>query len=320
MGSLGCTLCKKTCTSALAGAHCARKRGVAGIVGPFEEWATMRAFRRILLATDLSRECRPAFVHALKLTLGGKGELHLLHVDPERRADFGDFPRVRELLTRWGLLPADAPREAVGELGIRIFKQIEEGDPVEAIVGNAEDFEADLLVMATHARKGWSRLLVDSVSERALRQSHLPALLFPPGEEGFVDFESGALALERVLLPMVRQPDPRPAQRALARFLHTLTLNKGSVLRVHVGPDSDIFGDISPAGLPEGWHWEDRRLEGEVETELAKQAAEWRPQLSVMTSKGRSSWKDLVWGSTLERLVDRLKSPLLVLPENYDED
>jgi nucleotide-binding universal stress UspA family protein len=278
----------------------------------------MKPFQRVLLATDLSRQCRPAFFHALKLVLGGKGELHLLHVDSERQAHFGDFPQVRERLSRWGLLPEHAPREAVAELGIRVFKQLDEGDPVEAIVGSAEDFDAELLVMATHARKGWSRLLSDSISEQALRQSQLPALLFPPGQEGFVEEETGQLHLQRVLLPLTRDPDPRPAQRALVRLLHTLGPASGQLLRVHVGEDRGLFEDLPCPPLPSGWTYRDQSLEGEVEASIVSLAAEFRPHLSVMTSKGRTSWKDLVWGSTLERLIDQLKSPVLVLPAELD--
>jgi len=40
-------------------------------------------------------------------------------------------------------------------------------------------FGADLVVMGTHGRRGWRRLVLGSVSERFLRISTLPVLLVP---------------------------------------------------------------------------------------------------------------------------------------------
>lgn len=104
------------------------------------------------------------------------------------------------------------------------------------------------------------------------------------------------------------------------RLLHTLGPASGQLLRVHVGGDPGIFNDLPCPPLPSGWSHQDQCLEGEVESTLARLASEFRPHLSVITSKGRTSWKDLVWGSTLERLIDQLKSPVLVLPADYPED
>ncbi|GEM_PF-3353598 len=49
------------------------------------------------------------FGHALKLVLGTKGQLEILHVDrEEKRADWDNYSSVRETLCRWKVLPEGA--------------------------------------------------------------------------------------------------------------------------------------------------------------------------------------------------------------------
>jgi nucleotide-binding universal stress UspA family protein len=48
----------------------------------------------------------------------------------------------------------------------------------------AAAFSADLLVMGTHGRKGFQRLILGSVAERCLRQATLPVLLIPSAAGG----------------------------------------------------------------------------------------------------------------------------------------
>lgn len=53
-------------------------------------------------------------------------------------------------------------------------------DDVAALIIKAADaFKADLLIMGTHGRKGFQRLILGSVAERCLRQATLPVLLIP---------------------------------------------------------------------------------------------------------------------------------------------
>ncbi len=80
-------------------------------------------FQRILHPSDFSEDSHTGLVHAVKLAVAARGELSIMHIDPDvPRADFEDFPQVRPLLERWGLLPLGSPRDQVGDLGIAIKK------------------------------------------------------------------------------------------------------------------------------------------------------------------------------------------------------
>jgi nucleotide-binding universal stress UspA family protein len=53
------------------------------------------------------------------------------------------------------------------------------GNPAHAIAEAAKDF--DLIVMSTHGRTGFTRLLLGSVAEKVLRLSHTPVLIVEEG-------------------------------------------------------------------------------------------------------------------------------------------
>jgi nucleotide-binding universal stress UspA family protein len=48
------------------------------------------------------------------------------------------------------------------------------------IVDHAASIKADYLAMATHGRTGLRRLLLGSVAELVVRNSHVPVVLYPP--------------------------------------------------------------------------------------------------------------------------------------------
>ncbi|MFW5832609.1 MAG: universal stress protein [Pseudomonadota bacterium] len=55
------------------------------------------------------------------------------------------------------------------------------GAPVAALEAAAEQLDADLVVTATHARRGLGRLVLGSVTSRLLRESDRDLLVLPPG-------------------------------------------------------------------------------------------------------------------------------------------
>src|SRR5688500_10807099 len=69
---------------------------------------------RIFHPTDLSTASEVAFVHALQLALAARGELRIMHVDPDiPQTDWSGFPQVRDTLERWGLLPPGSSKSDV---------------------------------------------------------------------------------------------------------------------------------------------------------------------------------------------------------------
>jgi nucleotide-binding universal stress UspA family protein len=52
-------------------------------------------------------------------------------------------------------------------------------DVSSLILDAVKAFEADLLVLGTHGRRGFKRLVLGSVAEQCVRQAALPVLLIP---------------------------------------------------------------------------------------------------------------------------------------------
>ncbi len=67
-----------------------------------------------------------------------------------------------------------------GEGGVEAHAMLSDKGPVEAILGAVKDGAADLVVMGTHGRKGFSRALLGSTAEGVLRRAHVPVLVFTP--------------------------------------------------------------------------------------------------------------------------------------------
>lgn len=49
------------------------------------------------------------------------------------------------------------------------------------IVAEAKSFQADLIIIGTHGRSGFSRMVLGSVAEAVLRMAHIPVLLIRGG-------------------------------------------------------------------------------------------------------------------------------------------
>jgi nucleotide-binding universal stress UspA family protein len=66
--------------------------------------------------------------------------------------------------------------------GKDLIKFMPEGHPAEDIIKTANYWEADLIIVGTHGRKGLARLLSSNVSDYVLHHSKIPVLLIPPKE------------------------------------------------------------------------------------------------------------------------------------------
>jgi hypothetical protein len=54
---------------------------------------------------------------------------------------------------------------------------VREGEPHEAIIKQAKEQNADLIVMGSHGRKGISRILMGSVTEKTIGYAECPVLV-----------------------------------------------------------------------------------------------------------------------------------------------
>jgi nucleotide-binding universal stress UspA family protein len=274
----------------------------------------MLPFRRIFHPTDFSSADQAAFAHAVKLTCLAQGELTMMHVDPTiERKDFEDFPRIRPLLARWGVLPEGSSKEDVINFGIQIKRVRAVADNATgAILQQLMAHPTELLVLSTHQREGLARLTHHGVAEPLARGSHARTLFFPTGVEGFVSAETGCTNLTRVLIPIAHKPHPQPAIDLAADLASALGSEKVLFELVHLGKESDSPKFTKPERA--GWSWDTLIAKGDPVEWILAAGADFDVDLIVMTTEGHTSLFDLLRGSTTERVVRGARCPLLAIP------
>jgi nucleotide-binding universal stress UspA family protein len=144
-------------------------------------------YKRILVAVDGSNTSRRAFEAALNLASSEGAELQPFYV-VENTPMYFEAPGYDPSILRGQLInqgkelgvefaEAMRARGVAGELAVGEASSL---DDVSAVVLKAAAaFNADLLVMGTHGRRGVQRLFLGSVAERCVRQATLPVLLIP---------------------------------------------------------------------------------------------------------------------------------------------
>lgn len=145
-------------------------------------------FRRIVVALDGSDTASRSFDVALTLAAESGAELMPLYVIdvPVIAYDAPGFDAsiVRDAcIEEAKLVTADAQSRmsARGVTGTpRTVEAALTGDDVaKRIVETAQEWQADAIVMGTHGRRGFERLVLGSVAERVLRSAACPVLMIP---------------------------------------------------------------------------------------------------------------------------------------------
>jgi nucleotide-binding universal stress UspA family protein len=141
-------------------------------------------YQRILAAVDGTDASSRACSEAIKLAVDQKARLRLLHVISYAYVSAvlggGSTGDVMRQLREDGLELLDAaaaPARSVGlEVEARLFEhhstQIGEG-----IIEDAQSWQADLVVMGTHGRRGFARAVLGSDAEYVALHAPVPVLL-----------------------------------------------------------------------------------------------------------------------------------------------
>jgi nucleotide-binding universal stress UspA family protein len=142
----------------------------------------------VLVPSDFSASAKKAAEEAIALVYHFGGRLvffHAIHipavyaVGPEPLlAPIPPVPSLTpaELEPEWNAFFAELPTLAT----MSWEKHALEGAPVPTLVGAAEDYHADLIVIGTHGHTGLTHMLLGSVAEGVVRQAPCPVLTIRP--------------------------------------------------------------------------------------------------------------------------------------------
>jgi nucleotide-binding universal stress UspA family protein len=144
-------------------------------------------YERILVATDGSTLSKKAVSSAIAMAELTGAELVALKVVPRYPQSYfegaivlqaEEVSRVEKQWAESGQAIVDAVQKAAALKGVKVKAITVKSDLVsDAIIATAKKQKCDLIVMASHGRRGIKRLLLGSETQLVLTHSHVPVLV-----------------------------------------------------------------------------------------------------------------------------------------------
>jgi len=293
---------------------------------------------RILCPVDFSDASRHAVDHALALARWYGGTITAAHVIPpmmslQPSAGLPLYPPIVFTPQDLEQFRSETTKFVEAEGGsTQVNAVVVEGSIATEIVQLAESLPADIVVMGTHGRSGFERLLLGSVTERVLRKAPCPVLTVPPRAIDAVPL--GPVLFTRILCAI----DFSPSSLKALDYAVSLSAAAGARLSVvHVleliptvepvfigGPGLEEFHQVmrdagrkrlhemvSTHGKGDGTITEVVG-EGKAYREILRVAAEERSDLIVIGAHGGVAGVG-AFGSTTNHIVRQATCPVLSL-------
>jgi nucleotide-binding universal stress UspA family protein len=301
----------------------------------------MIEIQRILCPIDFSDCSRRALDHAIAIARWYKSTVTVLHVFPcAQVAAVGPGPVVFEPIL---LSPVERSKmlddtrafaASEGTPGVIMEAAVREGAVAAEILEHAEVMKANLLVIGTHGRSGFERLLLGSVAERVLRKARCPVMTVPgrlpdavPADPVLykrilcpIDFSDASLHALKHAISMAQQADA--ALTILHVVAHELenTIDMDHVTAMTVGD----FLKEREESIRWRMHEQVTRASefcsvdssithGKPWREVLRAAAERQIDLIVMGIQGRGAADLFLFGSTTQHVVRQAICPVLTL-------
>ncbi len=144
-------------------------------------------YKRILVATDGSKLSKMAVEHAIQLADITGAEVIALKVVPRYPQSYFEggvalaAAEVARIEAQWqaeAMEAVNAVKAQGQKLAVKVKPVTVKSDLIaEAIIAAAKRNKVDLIVMASHGRKGIKRLLLGSETQQVLTHSHIPVLV-----------------------------------------------------------------------------------------------------------------------------------------------
>lgn len=144
-------------------------------------------YQRILVATDGSTLSKKAVHSAIELAAAVGADLVALYVVPRYPVSYfeggitismQDIARTEKQWSDKGQAVVDAVQLSAQAAGVKTKAVVAQSDLVaESIMSAAKKHKCDLVVMASHGRKGIKRVLLGSETQHVLTHSTVPVLV-----------------------------------------------------------------------------------------------------------------------------------------------
>jgi nucleotide-binding universal stress UspA family protein len=211
-------------------------------------------YRVIMVPVDGSAFSREAVFQGLRLARKNGAELRLVRV-----ASVPGSVTGWDTIARDNGVPTSERDTVLAELyrlaaecransPVNVTATVEEGPVADALRGHALRHGVDLIVMATHARRGIARVWLGSVADRLIRETGLPVLTVRPPSLA-TELTDGA-CYRRIIVPLDGSP---LAERCLAPAIALAELEHAEVTLLRIVPAmknipaGELHATIGPA-------------------------------------------------------------------------
>ncbi|NJE76513.1 universal stress protein [Thermococcus sp. ES12] len=275
-------------------------------------------FEKILYPTDFS----DVSLHALrtcvpKLTSMGVRELHLIHVVDITIAEFEAFELediYREKLEKLA--------EELRTDGVKVNAIVRIGIPSIEIAEVAEEVDIDLVVIPSVGENIWRTMFMGSTASNLARATKRPVLLlkyqkkddgFEPSVDCSAIFKRPLVSLDFSKCSIKIIKTVRKFEELIERGIMVHSVDYGGMEELERNIEAAKLNlEKSAKGIKAGFDVEvlvGSASQAIIGTALAKNAT-----LIVIGKKGRNFLKDLLLGSTAERVMRDSKIPVLLVP------
>jgi nucleotide-binding universal stress UspA family protein len=221
---------------------------------------------------------------------------------------------------------------------VRIELELCEGNAAKEILARTSSLPSDLLVMGTHGRSGFERLVLGSVTERVLRKAACPVLSVPGHARGVVprapvdykrilcatDFSDCSINALNYAMSLAQEADARltvmhviELPPELPPHVHHTVHDGAWTLGEYVEAASLYRRDRLKALIPEAvaayCTVETVMVSGTPYREILRVAEERLIDVIVMGIHGRGAVDMLFFGSTTQHVVRQAACPVLTL-------
>ncbi len=301
----------------------------------------MTAITRILCPVDFSDASKHALTHAVALARWYSARLTVQHVYriaiPAAALSPGmgsiGAEAVMMATVDEGALRADLERfvrSVASDLTVEYL--IAEGDAANAIAAAAKGYS--LIVLGTHGRSGFERLILGSVTEKVLRKAPCAVLTIPPASSGpasspvaprlfarivvATDFSAASDQAVRYALSLAREAD------AHLTVVHVLTIPDTAGEWLYGREAEDLVRDATdtarqllakavPAAAREGCTVVERLEKGKPYERIVNLATTDNAGLIVLGAHGHGMVDQLFFGSTAQHVVRQAHCPVLTV-------
>lgn len=281
-------------------------------------------YDRVLFPTDGSEAADATLDYALQIASAHDATVHVLDVaDTDRDALTEVRGDVVDALERDGDRIVEETARRVRDHGVPVVSEVRRGDPSATIVEYATRTGVDLIVMATHGRRGLERFLLGSVTERVINTADVPVVSVTPDSDRAFSYPC-----QDVLVPT---DGSRGAELALGEGIAVANATGATLHLLHVvetgslGPDTrsllteDGLTERANRILTEAAETAERAsvesIEREIEhgvpyREIRSYLQANRIDLAVLGTRGETDFARYTMGSVSARIVRTAPVPV----------